>query len=321
VTAYGDSITVGGVEYDHVLVKESPSMYYVQIPAEGRIMTAPKSKVDPATVVMSDAETRAELESAWKASRNPDGMAATQAPPIQSAPQPSTDAAIVAGGAGAPRPVIEIRDPNPRTRNVAASNEYVTNGVVPHVKLDNVPLKDALNGMLRPMGLDYQVQDNMIYISTPERLRTTSSEDLQTRYYDLRSAGAETLPKIVMRNPGGYNAQLGGGGSFGGGGNFGGGGGNFGGGGRNFGGGGGNFGGGGGNFGGGGGNFGGGGFGGGVGVGTFSNISDLFYTIDDRMVGESPAIIGMGGQTAVGAQGGVGGVGGGFGAGGGGRGR
>lgn len=329
---FGDSITINGTEYTSVLVTESPSLYYVQMPSDGRVITAAKSEVDPASVIISEEIQRESLELAWKASQSPDGMIATREPAID-VPAPAPEHAAIAGGAPARRGVIDIRDPNAGSRGNTpnASGEYVTDGYVPYVKLDNVPLGDALNGMLRPMGLDYQVQENMIYISTPERLRTTSSEDMETRYYDLRSGAAETMPKIVLRNPGGYNAQIGGGfggggGNFGGGGSFGGGG-NFGGGssfGGGRGGGGGNFGGGG--FGGGGrgGGFGGGGFGG----GTFSNISDLFYTIDDRLVGETPAIIGVGGQTAVGGAGGGvagggGGVGGGggFGGGGGARGR
>ena len=210
-------------------------------------------------------------------------------------------------------------------------SQVVTDGKVPYIKLSNVRLKEALRALLRPLNLDFSIQPSFIWISTPEKIRTESFEDLETRYYELRNAGAETLFKIVIRNPGGSggggfgggggnfggggggNFGGGGGGNFGGGGggNFGGGGGNFGGGGGgnfgggggggNFGGGGGNFGGGGGGRGGGGGNFGGGGGGrggfggggGGGGGGTFSNISDLFYSISDLMVGEPPAVIGL----------------------------
>lgn len=316
MASFADSITVDGTEYTDVLVTESPSLYYVQIPAEGRVMTVAKSKVDPASVVMSDEPAREALESAWAASRTPDGMVATESPSLDT-PKPAQEHAAIAADATGRR-VIDIRDPNADARRAAPNpyNEYATDGYVPYVKLDNVPLGDALKGMLRPIGLDYQVQENMIYISTPERLRTTSSENLETRYYDLRSGAAETMPKIVLRNPGGYNTQISGGfggggyggGSFGGGGY---GGGNFGGRGGNFSGG--NFGGG--NFGGGGfggGNFGGGGYGGGgYGAGTFSNISDLFYTIDDRLVGETPAIIGLSGQSTANVGGGA--VGGGYG--------
>jgi type II secretory pathway component GspD/PulD (secretin) len=122
---------------------------------------------------------------------------------------------------------------------------------------------------------------------------------------------------------GGFGGGGQGGGFGGGGGGFGGGGGGFGGGGGGFGGGGqgGGFGGGGqgGGFGGGGqgGGFGGGGQGGGGGGGgdvtATSNISDLFSTYPDEMVGETPAtnfIVGLdGGGTGTGGQAGGGGAG------------
>jgi type II secretory pathway component GspD/PulD (secretin)/outer membrane protein assembly factor BamD (BamD/ComL family) len=252
------------------------------------------------------------------------------------------------------------------------TGEEVTDGYVPYIKLEDVPLSDALKALLRPLNLSYSVQPGFLWISTAEKIRTESFEELETRIYELRNAGAETLFKIVIRNPGGQGAQnfgIGGGqggggfggqggggfggqggGGFGGqsGGGFGGGGGGFGGGGGSFGGGGGNFGGGGfggqggggfggqggGGFGGqGGGGFGGqggGGFGGGGGGGfggggaQFSNISDLFGSISDLSVGETPAVIGLsssgtglstgalgGGQLGGGAGGrGAGGIGG-----------
>ncbi len=108
--------------------------------------------------------------------------------------------------------------------------EVVTDGMVPYIKLTNVKLTEALRALLRPLNLDYSIQPSFIWISTPEKIRTESFEDLETRYYELRNAGAETLFKIVIRNPGGIS----GGGFGGGGGNFGGGGGDFGGGGGIF---------------------------------------------------------------------------------------
>ncbi|MCC6153120.1 MAG: hypothetical protein IT367_05145 [Candidatus Hydrogenedentes bacterium] len=199
------------------------------------------------------------------------------------------------------------------------TGEQATDGIVPYIKLVDVPLRDALKALLRPLNLTYSIQPSFLWISTAEKIRTETFEDLETRIYELRNAGAETLFKIVVINPGGLGAQFGsggsqggfggqGGGGFGGGGGgfggqggggFGGGGGGFGGGGGGFGGqGGGGFGGGGGGFGGGGGGFGGqggGGFGGGQGGGNIqiSNISQLFSSIDDTIVGETPAVIGI----------------------------
>lgn len=179
-----------------------------------------------------------------------------------------------------------------------------SDGIVSYINMRDVTLRQALRALLRPMGLDFTVQPGFIWISSPQAIRTESFEELETRYYELRNAGAETLFKIVVRNPSGRVGGQGGfgGGGFGGQGGFGGGGfggqGGFGGGGF---GGQGGFGGGGfggqGGFGGGGfggqGGFGGGGFGGGGGGGQFSNISELFGSINDLQVGETPATIGL----------------------------
>ena len=85
----------------------------------------------------------------------------------------------------------------------APGPEIVTDGVVPYVNLRNVSLRDALHAILRPLNLDFSVEPGFIWISTPEKLRQETFEDLETRYYDLRSAAAETLFKIVVSNPGG----------------------------------------------------------------------------------------------------------------------
>jgi len=212
----------------------------------------------------------------------------------------------------------------------------VSTGVVPFIKLDDVPLEHALQALLRPLNLDFSIQPEFLWVSTFERIRTESFERLQTRIYDLKHAGAETLFKIVVQNLGGSGGTQGGRG--GGGGGRGGGGGGFGGGGGGGGvggGGGGIGGGGGGGRGGGGGGFGGGGGGGGRGGGgrggsgggvQISNISQLFQSISDEQVGEPPAQIslgisegGTGQQQGGGRGGGLGGQqGGGLGGGGGG---
>ncbi|MCC6142988.1 MAG: tetratricopeptide repeat protein, partial [Candidatus Hydrogenedentes bacterium] len=157
-------------------------------------------------------------------------------------------------------------------QNEQLYGQFRTDGNVPYINLTGVTLEEALRALLRPLGLDFAVQPGFIWISTPQIIREESFEKLETRFYELRNAGQQTLYKIVLRNAFGV---VGGGGGFGGGrgGGFGGGGfggnqGGFGGGG--FGGNQGGFGGGG--FGGNQGGFGGGGFGGnqgGVGGGGF----------------------------------------------------
>ena len=198
---------------------------------------------------------------------------------------------------------------------------YVTDGIVLYINLKDVTLREALKALLRPLNLDFSVQPGFIWISTPQRIREESFEELETRYYELRNAGAETLFKIVLRNPGGMGGGYGGGGMGGMGGGMGGMGGGYGGGGMGGGYGGGGMGGG---YGGGGmgGGYGGGGMGGmgggmgGMGGGMggmggggvqIQNISQLFGGMNDLQVGETPAIIGTAGLS-VGGTGAVGGA-------------
>ncbi len=227
---------------------------------------------------------------------------------------------------------------------------YVTDGIVPYINLKDVTMREALKALLRPLNLDFAVQPGFIWISTPQRIREESFEELETRYYELRNAGAETLYKIVLRNPGGSGGGMGGygggmggygGGRMGGMGGYGGGMGGMGGGMGGYGGGmgggmggmggygggmggmggyGGGMGGMGGGMGGYGGGMGGmggygggmggrmggmGGYGGGMGGIQIQNIAQLFSTVSDSMVGETPAIIGTAGLS-VGGTGQVG---------------
>ena len=200
-----------------------------------------------------------------------------------------------------------------------------SDGRVPYINLKNVTLAEALQALLRPLGLDYSAEPGFIWISKPQIIRRESFEKLETRYYELRNAGSETLFKIVLRNTmggvGGMGGMMGGGmggmggGMMGGMGGMSGGMGGMGGGmmGGGMGGGmmggmggmggmrggmggmgGGMMGGGMGGMGGGMGGMGGmrGGMGGGMGgdVTAISNISDLFSNINDQMVGEAPAM-------------------------------
>ncbi|OQC04787.1 MAG: Type IV pilus biogenesis and competence protein PilQ precursor [Candidatus Hydrogenedentes bacterium ADurb.Bin101] len=187
-----------------------------------------------------------------------------------------------------------------------------TDGRVPYINLKNVSLAEGLQALLRPLGLDYSVQPGFIWITRPSIIRKESFEKLETRYYELRNAGSETLFKIVLRNTfggvsgGGYGGM--GGGMMGGMGGMGGYGGGMGGYGGGMGGGmmdgmGGYGGGmGGGMMGGMGGMRGGmgGGMMGGRDVTSISNISDLFTSIPDIRVGESPALPEMMGLSRVG---------------------
>ncbi|HQM48940.1 MAG TPA: tetratricopeptide repeat protein [Candidatus Hydrogenedentes bacterium] len=112
-------------------------------------------------------------------------------------------------------------------------DETVTDGIVPYINLRDVSLRDALNALLRSLNLAFEVQENFIWISTPEKIRNESFEKLETRYYELINAGAENLD--IDPPPyggggyggGGYGGGMGGrggrGGGYGGGGYGGGG--------------------------------------------------------------------------------------------------
>ncbi|MFA6245265.1 MAG: tetratricopeptide repeat protein, partial [Candidatus Hydrogenedentales bacterium] len=103
--------------------------------------------------------------------------------------------------------------------NTGLTGDQVTTGYVPYIKLDDVPLRSALRALLRPLNLTFSVQPGFLWISTPEKIRTETFEELETRIYELRNAGAETLFKIVVQNSGGQGGTsgLGGGGGLGGG--------------------------------------------------------------------------------------------------------
>jgi len=323
--AGADTITIEGETYRDVYVRESASLYYVQIPAEGRVISVAKGDVAPEAVVVSDDEqSRRELLSEWRLNNAlrsgvSSGEQTTEAPGTyvlrdDASPRDAARRALREGQTGAPPPPRSDQRPESEQRDGT-----VTDGRVSSVRLKDVPLRDALDAVLHPLNLDYQVTDSYVWISTPERLRTESFERLETRIYPLRGAGSDTLFKVPMRYSGGTlgsrtvgaagagtsafsDAALAGGGSYGayGNGGYGGYGVGAGGGGYGYGGYGGGRGfrdtgyGGGQRYGGGyGGQAGGQRYGGGGGGGQFfSNISDLFFNIDDRMVGETPAVIG-----------------------------
>lgn len=295
IPALADSITADGKTYDNVYVVEGGAMYYIQFPDTGKVTCVRKIDVPRGQVRLTqDTDARAALRDRWSA--NNDRLVG----------RPSTNVAAPAkalgmAALGQVTPATEQKRRVPHLYVPAPSEDhgdkYATDGMVPYVKLENVPLKLALKGILRPLNLDYKVEDGYIWISTPDKIRTESFETPETRYYALKSAGADTLPKIVVGNPGGGGASMGpaatgfgggigaglggvgnagsalGGGGLGGlaGGAYGGGGGGYG----------------------GGGGMGGGGYAGGGAVSPgFSNISQLFGTIDDRLV-ETPAVIGL----------------------------
>lgn len=45
--------------------------------------------------------------------------------------------------------------------------QYVTDGMVPYIDLRDIPLRDALTALLRPLGLGFSTRANHVWISTP----------------------------------------------------------------------------------------------------------------------------------------------------------
>lgn len=294
--SHADEITIKDTRYTGVYVRSTENMYYVQTPDDGKVLSALPSEVAPDSVsITADSAERAAILARWKSNnaghqrenKVREAMAEAASSEAQAATSPTT---LQLKGDGTAAEIRAMR----------------SNGYVPYINLKDVPLGPALTAILRPLGLDYRIYGDIVYVSSPELLRREAPGNMVTRYYHYN--GDDTMNKIVLRNPfgvsgfgqtGGFGGGSGGGqaGGFGGGfgqqggGFFGGqGGGGFGGMGAQ-----GGFGGGqGGGFGGGQGGFGGGGGGGGSDVTGTSNVSQLFSNIDDRMVGEAPATIGGG---------------------------
>jgi len=67
----------------------------------------------------------------------------------------------------------------------ATNAEYVTDGFIKYVNLENVSVDQALEAILKPLGLTYSVEGGFIWISTPENMKHATFEQLETRVYDL----------------------------------------------------------------------------------------------------------------------------------------
>jgi hypothetical protein len=59
------------------------------------------------------------------------------------------------------------------------SSEYVTDGFIPHINLRDMKLKDILKAVLKPLNLDYTPQQDFVWISSPEKIRGETFEDLE----------------------------------------------------------------------------------------------------------------------------------------------
>lgn len=199
-TAAADTITVEGVTHEGVYIDEGASRWYVRVPGEGRTWSV--AKQDAQVEIEADPKARKELLNTWRLNRLAEDPPAAE--PEAAVPLPKPDAA------SAPRPASRASraqdvPASPRVNAVVSptstddDTETVTDGVITgYVRLEDVPLETALKAVLRPLNLDYRVEDGFIWISSPERLRRESFEELETRYYTVRPPyqGSATVAPI-----------------------------------------------------------------------------------------------------------------------------
>lgn len=272
LSSRGDSIVIEGEVHEGVLVRETASMYYVQFPEDGTVRSVLKSEIDAEDIshAQSDAE-RDLLRAKWKASVNASRKSRGLTPLSEG--KTSRAAQILALGALDPADVARMETPLLQLRGsqskATQTNEFRPQRFERHAQYRNIARYPSMRGR----------QDG---------------DRFDTGNYPSGASSLATLARVPIRAPRGL--PLGGGptsaGGFGGGGfQGGGGGGGF----QGGGGGGGGFQGGGGGAqgqggaGGGAGGAGGGGFaGGGI---QISNISQLFGTYNDLLVGERPNLI------------------------------
>ncbi|MBI2424847.1 MAG: hypothetical protein HYV27_18605 [Candidatus Hydrogenedentes bacterium] len=194
-----DSIAVNGERFDGVYVRETTRNYYVQFPETGTVRSFPRSQVAPEQVVLTgDAQERDALLARWTAQ----SRAATQTPKDTAAPvlSPAPEASPT------PAPPVAARErreaPRPSGAGGAILPEDDPAHAIRNLQLQGVPLGTALKAILRSVNLDYEIYDGIIYVSDPATLRRESFEDVEVRSYELKDAGAETLPKIVVNHTG-----------------------------------------------------------------------------------------------------------------------
>ncbi len=78
------------------------------------------------------------------------------------------------------------------------NNEVDRKEIFITIHVSELPLESALNGMFRQHGLGFSIERDFIYISTPDVLRGSSFEQLETRFYHLKDASRISLPKLEL---------------------------------------------------------------------------------------------------------------------------
>lgn len=93
-----------------------------------------------------------------------------------------------------------VVQPEPgQTPSEQPAPRYVTDGIVSHIDVKDVPLREALKTLLTPLNLEFSVQPSFIWISTPLNIATESFEKLETRYYELRPDNAATVVDLLRK--------------------------------------------------------------------------------------------------------------------------
>lgn len=172
IPALADSIRIDGQVYENVYVREGNAVYFVQTPTDGKVLSIPKERVVPNDIVLTpDPAQRKAILEAWKAQNVK--LRGIQPSEPQSVP---------------------LRQPAQPTQNTDVSTSEPRKLV-----LKNVTVRDVLDVATRMEGLDYSVQDGYILIDTPERLRLLPPAAPETRAYSLSSPN-DTLPKALVAN-------------------------------------------------------------------------------------------------------------------------
>ncbi len=79
-------------------------------------------------------------------------------------------------------------------------NEVEREEIFITIHVSELPLQSALNGMFRQHGLGFTIERDFIYISTPDILRGSSFEQLETRFYHLKDTARLSLPKFEIKS-------------------------------------------------------------------------------------------------------------------------
>lgn len=198
--AAADTITVDGVLHEGVYIRQTDQLVYIHFPEDGRVQAVPRGDLAEDSVhLLGDEAARAALLAQWEQRRASMRLTAASAEGARTAQGRLGQTRQPAGPRvpSTPTPAAQPATPTPQDRR-----DGVRSGIVDRVDLRDVPLRTALTAMLRPMGLDYAVRDGVVFMSTPEVLRTEPWEPLEVRVYDIKNFDA-TLPKIVVRNPAG----------------------------------------------------------------------------------------------------------------------